>query len=118
MWLVSKSRREKLNYPGAQEIQAQVKAGLKMKRIGLIGPSGPPARHDTEIFAEQNSTPIGNVTSGCPSPTLKTNIAMGYVPAEYSTPGTKLFCKIRDKMYESVVTKMPFVKTNYYVKPK
>lgn len=118
MWLIAKTRRERMDYQGAETIQAQIKAGLKRKRVGLIAPTGPPARHGTEIFCEGSNTPIGTVTSGCPSPTLKTNIAMGYVPTEYAAAGTNLLFKIRDKMYNAVVTKMPFVKTNYYVKPK
>lgn len=118
MWLVAKSRRERMDFAGAQHIQTQLKTGVKTKRVGLISPAGPPARHDTQIYSDPALTPIGTVTSGCPSPSLKTNVSMGYVPTEFSSMGTKLFFKIRDKMYEAIVTKMPFVKTNYYVKPK
>uniref|UniRef100_A0A2K6TQB9 Aminomethyltransferase, mitochondrial n=1 Tax=Saimiri boliviensis boliviensis TaxID=39432 RepID=A0A2K6TQB9_SAIBB len=56
----------------------------------------------------------GTVTSGCPSPSLKKNVAMGYVPFEYSRPGTKLMVEVRRKQQMAVVSKMPFVPTNYY----
>ena len=41
---------------------------------------GPPARQHCKIFDGQNE--IGEVTSGCPSPTLGNgiNVAIGYVP--------------------------------------
>lgn len=80
--------------------------------------SGPPARHGAQIFDETGEKLLGEVTSGCPSPTLSKNIAMGYVLGEFSKPDTRVTLKIREKLYEAVVAKMPFVKTNYYNKPK
>lgn len=56
----------------------------------------------------------GAVTSGCPSPSLKKNVAMGYVPFKYSRPGTQLLVEVRRKQQMTVVSKMPFVPTNYY----
>uniref|UniRef100_A0A8D2DIF5 Aminomethyltransferase, mitochondrial n=1 Tax=Sciurus vulgaris TaxID=55149 RepID=A0A8D2DIF5_SCIVU len=56
----------------------------------------------------------GIVTSGCPSPCLKKNVAMGYVPFKYSQPGTQLLVEVRRKQQMAVVSKMPFVPTNYY----
>lgn len=79
--------------------------------------SGPPARHGAAILSDDKQE-VGKVSSGCPSPCLGKNIAMGYVPTKYSKAGTILNLKIRDKIYEAVVTKMPFVKANYYNKPK
>uniref|UniRef100_I3MJ47 Aminomethyltransferase, mitochondrial n=1 Tax=Ictidomys tridecemlineatus TaxID=43179 RepID=I3MJ47_ICTTR len=51
---------------------------------------------------------------GCPSPCLKKNVAMGYVPFKYSQPGTQLLVEVRRKQQMAVVSKMPFVPTNYY----
>uniref|UniRef100_A0A4X1SSX9 Aminomethyltransferase, mitochondrial n=2 Tax=Sus scrofa TaxID=9823 RepID=A0A4X1SSX9_PIG len=56
----------------------------------------------------------GTVTSGCPSPCLKKNVAMGYVPYEHSRPGTLLLVEVRRKQQVAVVSKMPFVPTSYY----
>ncbi|XP_073915489.1 aminomethyltransferase, mitochondrial isoform X2 [Castor canadensis] len=71
---------------------------------------------------DENTTPVegslgwtlGAVTSGCPSPSLKKNVAMGYVPPKYSRPGTQLLVEVRRKQQMAVVSKMPFVPTNYY----
>lgn len=76
--------------------------------------SGPSARQHMKIYDESGSTEIGEVTSGCLSPSLKENISMGYVSTKSATVGTKLQIQIRNKKHEAVVTRMPFVKTNYY----
>ncbi|KAJ8929085.1 hypothetical protein NQ314_018256 [Rhamnusium bicolor] len=84
---------------------------------GLVSKQGPPARQGATILSEDGQE-LGKITSGCPSPSLGSNIAMGYVPTSYSKVGTNVNLKIRDKVYEAVVAKMPFVKANYYNKPK
>ncbi|XP_066144379.1 aminomethyltransferase, mitochondrial [Euwallacea fornicatus] len=116
-WLVAKRRREQQNFPGASKILQQIKEGSKIKRVGVTSTLGPPARHGAEILDERGNV-IGEVTSGCPSPTLNLNISMGYVPTEFSKVGTKVGLKIRNKTFEGIVTKMPFVKAKYYNKPK
>uniref|UniRef100_A0A2K5IFY0 Aminomethyltransferase n=1 Tax=Colobus angolensis palliatus TaxID=336983 RepID=A0A2K5IFY0_COLAP len=69
--------------------------------------------HTTPVEGSLSWT-LGTVTSGCPSPSLKKNVAMGYVPCEYSRPGTMLLVEVRRKQQIAVVSKMPFVPTNYY----
>ncbi|XP_057666605.1 aminomethyltransferase, mitochondrial [Diorhabda carinulata] len=116
-WLVAKRRREMRNFPGAEIILEEIQKTSPIKRIGLLSSSGPPARQGAIIFSVDGKE-LGKVTSGCPSPSLGKNIAMGYVSTDYSKIGTKVSLKIRDKLYEATVSKMPFVKANYYVKPK
>ncbi|RZC42052.1 aminomethyltransferase, mitochondrial [Asbolus verrucosus] len=116
-WLIAKRRREARDFPGAEVILKQIKEGPQKKRVGLVADSGPPARHGSAVV-DDNGNVIGSVTSGCPSPSLNKNIAMAYVPSAYSKNGSKLSLKIREKLYSAVVTKMPFVPSNYYTKPK
>ncbi|XP_050314620.1 aminomethyltransferase, mitochondrial [Anthonomus grandis grandis] len=116
-WLVAKRRRDLRNFPGAEVILEQIKTGTRIKRIGLTTTSGPPPRHGAKILSEDGEV-MGFVTSGCPSPTLGLNIAMGYVLSQFSKTGTKIGLKIRDKTYQGTVSKMPFVTPNYYNKPK
>ena len=59
-------------------------------------------------------TSFGTVTSGCPSPSLKTNVAMGYVDQAHSKVGTKVALSVRNKAIEATVTRMPFVPTKYF----
>ncbi|HLG72199.1 MAG TPA: glycine cleavage system aminomethyltransferase GcvT [Chloroflexota bacterium] len=51
----------------------------------------------------------GSLTSGTFSPTLKRNIAMGYVPAPKTEPGTRVEIEIRGRSVGATVVKLPFV---------
>jgi len=117
-WLVAKRRRTTRDFPGAEVILGQLKDGVSRRQVGLqmLGAKPPPARSGVAIFSQGQQ--IGQVTSGCPSPSAGRNIAMGYVPENLKAPGTKVEFKVRDKFYEAEVAKMPFVKANYYNKPK
>lgn len=73
----------------------------------------------TPIFDETGKHEIGQVTSGCPSPSLKnTNVAVGYVTAEHAVVGQKVRFEVRKKLVEAKVAKMPFVPTRYYINKK
>jgi aminomethyltransferase len=54
--------------------------------------------------------PVGEVTSGQPSPTLGYPIAMAYVEVEHSEPGTALDIDLRGKAEPFVVVDLPFYK--------
>ncbi|UXI20497.1 hypothetical protein NH340_JMT06440 [Sarcoptes scabiei] len=118
-WTIAKRRRSEANFLGADIILKELKEKPKIKRIGLIGiESGPPARSGSKIYSEpkvDSNSLIGQITSGVPSPSLERNIAMAYVPSEFSKIETPLFCEIRGKLFEYQVTKMPFVKANYFM---
>lgn len=73
----------------------------------------------SEAF-ESNDQPrkvVGTVTSGCPSPTLGQNIAMGYVQLEYSRPGTELRVMVGGKERKTIVKKLPFVEPKLWKSP-
>ena len=114
-WTIPKRRRTAADFPGAQIILDQLKNKPTRKRIGLVSQGGPPPRQHCKIL-DANEQEIGEVTSGCPSPTLGKgiNVAIGYVPLAQSKNGTKLKIQIRNKVVEAEVTKMPFVPTNYF----
>ncbi|KAI6220885.1 Aminomethyltransferase [Aphelenchoides fujianensis] len=61
---------------------------------------------------------VGFVTSGCPSPTLNKNIAMGYVDFADAKAGKELHVDFGSKVVPVTVTKLPFHPSNYYTKPK
>ena len=64
------------------------------------------ARPGYSIIESENR--IGNVTSGGPSPTLDTNIGLGYLPIAYSEPGTRIAIEIRGRPVEAEITTLPF----------
>jgi aminomethyltransferase len=76
---LSKSRKERGDFAGADRILKELSDGPSRVRVGLIVKEGAPAREGAEI-ADADGNIIGKVTSGGPSPTLGKNIAMGYVP--------------------------------------
>ena len=68
----------------------------------------------TAIYDDSGNNQIGKLTSGCPSPTLKKNVAMGYVETPFSKIGTNVKLEVRKKMIDAEITKMPFVPAKYY----
>ena len=56
---------------------------------------------------------IGEITSGSPAPFLKKNIALAYVPAEYSAVDGEVAVEIRGALVKAKVVSLPF-----YKKPK
>ncbi|XP_058454618.1 uncharacterized protein LOC131432397 [Malaya genurostris] len=118
LWLVAKQRRVEKNFPGSDVILNQIKNGVTRRRVGFLMTSGSaPARQHVEIYDNEQHK-IGEITSGCPSPCLQRNIAIGYIQEVSKKVGTEVMLKVRDKFYHSQVAKMPFVPTNYYQPPK
>jgi len=54
------------------------------------------------------SNPIGHVTSGSHSPTLDTNIGMGYVPTAFATVGSRFQVDVRGRVVAAQVVPLPF----------
>ena len=117
-WVVHKDRRAgEGGFHGAETILRQLRAGkdgggVERRRVGLLV-DGAPAREGADIVGEGDAV-LGKVTSGCPSPTLGKNIAMGYVKSGMHKAGTEVGVVVRGKRRRAVVTKMPFVKSNYW----
>ena len=65
-------------------------------------------------FEGEDVLQVGEVTSGAFSPSLKKNVAMGYVKKPFDKTGTKLKLEVRGRKNDAEVTKMPFVPTTYY----
>jgi len=113
LWTISKRRRAEANFPGASIILQMIKDKPKRKRVGFVS-KGAPVRGGAAIYDETGERKIGEITSGCPSPTLKVNVAMGYVETPSSKVGTKVKLEVRKKKIDAQVSKMPFVPANYY----
>ncbi|KAL1306829.1 hypothetical protein AAFC00_005485 [Neodothiora populina] len=119
-WIIGKPRRETGGFNGAETILAQLKPksrggrGVERRRIGLLI-QGAPAREGAEIVSSDNpETVIGRVTSGCPSPSLGENVAMGYIKDGMHKSGTEVGVKVRGKVRKAVVAKMPFLPSKYW----
>lgn len=113
-----RKKRDEQQFPGASVILRQLSDGAQRKRVGLVQKlHGAPVRGGAVLF-NGDGEQIGSVTSGCPSPTLSQNIAMGYVNTKFAKNGTEIQAEVRGQKIPMVVTKMPFVKTSYYSKSK
>jgi aminomethyltransferase len=117
-WVIGKDRRTSGGFHGAEVILRQLTpkskggSGVERRRIGLIV-EGAPAREGADIVDEKGEK-IGNITSGCPSPTLGKNIAMGYIKDGFHKSGTNVEVVVRGKKRKARVTKMPFVPSKYW----
>ena len=119
-WVIGKDRRTAGGFHGSDVILRQLipkskgGAGVDRRRVGLVV-DGAPAREGAEIVdVERADERIGHVTSGCPSPSLGKNIAMGYVRDGYHKAGTEVGVLVRGKRRRALVTKMPFVPSKYW----
>lgn len=109
-WSVCKDKKE--DYNGKDVIMSQLENAPARKLIGMKLLTKAIARHNTEIY--YNDENIGIVTSGGFSPTLNANIALGYVKSDKNiSVGDTVQVKIREKLYDAEVVKRPFVKKNY-----
>ncbi|HEY2593282.1 MAG TPA: glycine cleavage system aminomethyltransferase GcvT, partial [Chloroflexota bacterium] len=103
-WVVSLSKPDFIGRDALAQIKS---AGASRRLVGLhVGPGGVPRPHLPILDEGQR---VGALTSGTFSPTLKQNIAMGYLPSELSGAGQKLEVELRGKSSPAEVTALPFV---------
>lgn len=121
-WIVHKDRRASGGFHGDETILRQLRAVKDggspptRRRVGLIV-EGAPAREGADITnptGTDSAEMVGRVTSGCPSPTLGKNIAMGYIKNSLHKAGTPIEVLVRGKKRKAEVVKMPFVKSQYW----
>lgn len=92
----------------AKDILAKQKAeGVERKLVGFEMIEKGIPRHGYEIKdAEGND--IGYVTSGTQSPSLGKAIGMGYVRTPFAGIDTDIYIKVRDKLLQAKISKIPF----------
>lgn len=117
-WIIGKSRRDTGGFNGAETVLPQLTPvskggkGVERRRVGFII-DGAPAREGAEIV-NSDGTRVGIITSGCPSPTLGKNIAMGYIKNGLHKAGTEVQVVVRGRKRNATVAKMPFVPSKYW----
>ena len=98
---------DKGDFIGREALLAQKEAGLS-RRLVALEIEGRIARPHARILNADGD--VGEVTSGSRSPTLGTNIALGYVSRGNGRPGTELTVDIRGRQAKATVVKGPFYK--------
>lgn len=101
---------EKGDFIGKEALAAAIDdAGKVPERIGLEVEGKRAAREGSKILVGEDA-PMGIVTSGSYGPTLDKSIAMGYVAAKCTMPGTQLLVDIRGALTPAKVVTLPFYK--------
>lgn len=97
------------DFVNADGLKKQKEAGLQHKLVGFEMIDRGIPRHGYAIV-DADGHPIGRVTSGTQSPTLKKSIGLGYVPTTYAKEGSEIYIDIRNNPLKALVVKPPFVK--------
>jgi aminomethyltransferase len=100
------------DFVGKAALAAKKEAGAGTtsgrRLIGLKGLGRRAGRAHYPVL--KDGVPVGEVTSGQPSPTLGYPVAMAYVDVEHTAPGTALDVDLRGKAEPFEVVELPFYK--------
>ena len=91
------------------KLEKQKAEGVSRKLVGFEMIDRGIPRHGYPLVNEAGE-PIGTVTSGTQSPSLKRGIGMGYVQTPYSKAGSEIYVEVRGKKLKAKVVKPPFYK--------
>lgn len=117
-WAIQKTRRRNGSreggFPGASIILEQLENGSLRRRVGLRAEGKVPVRAGAPLFVTEDAgKAAGAVTSGVFGPSIGAPVAMGYLPTEFSSPGTRVFAEVRGKRLPVDVSALPFITPKY-----
>jgi aminomethyltransferase len=112
LWSISKRRREEGGFLGYEQVKRAIDHGPSRLRVGFLLEGKVPAREGSEIVLAGQT--IGRITSGGFAPSLGRPVAMGYVDAAHSAPGTQVCLIVRGKPLAAKIVPMPFVPHHYF----
>jgi aminomethyltransferase len=99
---------DKADFIGRDALLKQKTTGIRRKLVGFEMLGKDIARDHYPVLL--NGDPVGQVTSGSPSITLKKNIGLTYLPVEHAVPGARFHVSVRGRMCEAQVVPTPFYK--------
>lgn len=94
-------------FTAKQILEKQKAQGMERRLVGFEMTEKGIPRHGYEI-KDSDDMNIGVVTSGTQSPTLSKAIGMGYVKKAFASLDTRIYIKVRDKLVQAKVAKIPF----------
>jgi aminomethyltransferase len=97
------------DFVNAEALKKQKAEGITKKLVAFKMVDRGIPRQDY-VIVNANNEPIGKVTSGTMSPSLKQAIGMGYVTKENAKFGSEIFIQVRNKTLKAEVVKLPFYK--------
>ncbi len=102
---------KKDSFIGKEALLSQKENGIKRKLAGFEMIDRGIARSHYDVFSDGKN--IGFVTTGSYSPTLKKNIGLALINAEYAAEGNEIEISIRNKNLKAKIIKKPFYNKNY-----
>ncbi len=100
---------EKADFVGRAALEKAKAAGVAKTLVGLEMTGRGIARDEYRVL-DTTGAVIGYVTSGSPSPFLKKNIGLAYVPPQLAALGTPLQVEVRGQGVAAIVVPTPFYK--------
>ena len=88
---------------------------VKLCAIQYTDKGAPPRAHYPVLAADGSL--LGDLTSGCLSPSLMTGLGMAYLPTRFSQPGTPVQIDVRGRLFPATVVKKPFYKPQLDKRP-
>ncbi|MDE0041021.1 MAG: glycine cleavage system aminomethyltransferase GcvT [Candidatus Poribacteria bacterium] len=101
---------DKGDFIGANALTKQRESGIKRRLTGFKMLDRGIARSHYKVY--HGDQPVGEVTSGAPSPSLGCNIGLAYLPIERSRRKTRIEVEIRGKRHPAKVVPTPFYKSS------
>ncbi|HEV3012556.1 MAG TPA: glycine cleavage system aminomethyltransferase GcvT, partial [Actinomycetota bacterium] len=98
------------DFRGREALAARKEAGPKRLLVGLISSDRLIPRHGMAVL--DGDRPVGEVTSGTFSPTLRHGVALAYVLPDVAAKDTGLSVDVRGKRGQVTVTRPPFVNSS------
>ena len=96
------------SFVGDAHIKKDKAEGTAQTRVGFsMIDRGIPRQGYALVTAD--GSPIGEVTSGTSSPSLKLGIGMGYIDKAYAKIGTEIYVRIREKNVKACISRLPFI---------
>lgn len=114
---VSKKRRKRGDFPGSSVVLQQLENAPPRHLVGLLPQSKALLRPHTELL-DASGNIIGETTSGGFGVSFGGPVALGYVAHGFEAPQGKVFARLRGREISVQVTRLPFVRHNYYRKAR
>ncbi|MGQ9896107.1 MAG: glycine cleavage system aminomethyltransferase GcvT [Acidobacteriota bacterium] len=96
------------DFLGRDALLRQQETGLSRKLAGFEVEDRVPVRDGYPLVADGRE--VGRVTSGSPSPSLKKNIGLAYLPVDKTAVGTQVFAIVRGREVPCRIIPTPFYK--------
>jgi aminomethyltransferase len=95
------------DFTAKEILEKQKETGVQRKLVGFEMIEKGIPRHGYEI-KDFGGHVLGHVTSGTQSPSLGKAIGMGYIRTPFAGIDTNIYIKVRDKLLQAKVSKLPF----------